>query len=86
MVDKITGKRDGSSLNQAPIQLPVVDHRGWKAGADAILRTKKPKLRRRFFQQQINQILQRAIRFHNTNPSVPGDLIVGARRPDRKKS
>lgn len=83
---RLTGKRDGSSIAQTPIQLAVgKEHRGHRADANAFARTKKPKLRRRHFQQLINSILHRAERLHQT-ASVPADLVQGARRPDRKKA
>jgi hypothetical protein len=44
---RLLGKRDGSTVNQAPFQLPVVEHKGHRADAQAITRSKNKPLRRK---------------------------------------
>ena len=50
---RLEGKRDGTTLNQAPIQMPANPPVGHKAESMAVLRGPK-KLVRKYAQQRIN--------------------------------
>jgi len=55
-LEKVAGF--GRSIAQPPLQLPVDDHKGFKADHNAILRSKKHKLIRRYAEQRISRALR----------------------------
>lgn len=76
MNEKTKIKHDGTTINQPPIQFPTADPQWHKADKAAILRTKKPKLLRKYAQQQINANLRRGGQSSST-------LEKMATRPDK---
>ena len=81
---RLEGKRDGTTVNQAPFQLPAVDHKGHKADDHSITRSKNPKLRRKHAQQKINSLIHQAERHHAPKPDIPRELISQASRPQKR--
>jgi len=51
----------GRSIAQPPLQLPVVEHKGYRANMDAIRHSKNTVLRRKHFQQRINAAIRKGL-------------------------